>query len=278
MDCNQRVVLRLLSALMVCAVGAEGTFAQERLRSTGSAAATNPQATAGSFSQRPQQPAPRSQQSVVEQVKRDSTFSPLIQPQASVHEPPGFDVQSRTPIPLKPRAGAVLENGNGSPNTSNPGSSAGLVLSALVVVLLLLLGLAKLFLKRSPYAINGLPREVIDVLGRRVVDPRNSIYMVKVGGRMVLLGSSPNGLTSLAEISDPIEVAALANICTAAQQPRADAANWLKSLWPRTRDKVESRTFDDQLGERLFEEAQQGESRRVNGLTVGTIRERHRAS
>ena len=151
------------------------------------------------------------------------------------------------------------------------------MLAALVVGLLFVLGLAKLFLKRSPYAISGLPREAIDVLGRRVVDPRNSVYIVKVGSRMIVLGSSPGGLTSLADITDPIEVASLANICAAAQQSRPDAARWLSKLWPGSKTVVESRPFDDQLGEKLFEAAQQGEPVRVDSLTVGTGREQHRA-
>lgn len=157
-------------------------------------------------------------------------------------------------------------------------SAAGAVLTTLVVLLLFALGLARLFLKRSPYAVGGLPSEAIDVLGRRVLDPRNSVYMVKIGSRMLLLGSSSNGLSALAEVTDPIEVASLANICAASQRPVPDAAKWFGKLWAGRSSAPDTRSFDDQLGERLFNEAQQGESVRVDSLTVNTGREQNRAS
>lgn len=277
MDCNQRIALLLFTALMLCAAESDSVLAQDLLNSA-KPVANAPQSVPDRSSQRPgarQSPGegvPRDASQVIDR-QLPSNFSAAIAPDQEADAANSRDI----PVPLRPRSGAASENADGSDAGKSGGSSAGAVLAALVVGLLFLLGLAKLFLKRSPYAISGLPREAIDVLGRRVVDPRNSVYIVKVGNRMIVLGSSPGGLTSLADITDPIEVASLANICAAAQQSRPDAAKWLSKLWPGPTTAVESRPFDDQLGEKLFEAAQQGESVRVDSLTVATGQERHRA-
>jgi len=271
MDCNQRITFQLCLALMLCAVGSGNVLAQDRLPSA-KPVANAPQSVSDGAHQRPGQSQPRDASQVIDR-QLPSNFAAAIAPEQESDAASSIDV----PIPLRPRSGAASENADGSNAGKSGGSSAGAVLAALVVGLLFVLGLAKLFLKRSPYAISGLPREAINVLGRRVVDPRNSVYIVKVGSRMIVLGSSPGGLTSLADITDPIEVASLANICAAAQQSRPDAARWLSKLWPGSKTVVESRPFDDQLGEKLFEAAQQGEPVRVDSLTVGTGREQHRA-
>jgi flagellar biogenesis protein FliO len=271
MDCNQRIAFLLFGALILCAVEGDNSFAQE-----------------GEFSGRPG-------------VNTPTTLSEIVPPRSVGENPRGNPADSenprnvdpsqfasgpgqqtattapRTVTPLKRSSGLPSGNDAGSASKDAGSSSAGAFLTALVVVLLFVLGLAKLFLKRSPYSISGLPTDAVDVLGRRAVDPRNSVYMIKVGGRLILMGSSPNGLSSLAEITDPIEVASLTNVCAAAKQTGPDAAKWLGKLWPKTTTVVESRPFDDQLGKKLFEEAQRDESGRVDSLTIATGQERHRA-
>lgn len=184
-------------------------------------------------------------------------------------------VTVQTPLKRRLKNDTVDDQDSGSDPSG--GSSAGAVLITLVVLLLFALGLARLFLKRSPYSVGGLPPEAVDVLGRRALDPRNSVYIVKIGSRMLLLGSSSGGLSTLSEINDPIEVASLANICAASQRSIPDAARWLGKLWAGRTSEAETRSFDDQLGERLFDEAQRGETARVDSLTVNPGREQHRA-
>lgn len=142
----------------------------------------------------------------------------------------------------------------------------GTILGALGFVLLLLLGCAKLFLKQSPLAMPGLPRDAIEVLGRRTVDPRNTIYVVKVGGKVLLLGGSVNGLAPLSEITDPIEVATLINTCRAVDAPRRSLADWWREKWQR-RPQPDPRPFSERFGEQLFQQAEQG-GQRLTSLTV----------
>lgn len=280
MDCKQRISILLCCALSMCVAESGLLNAQETPRA-GNPSVNSPKTISnGQFRQGNSAGAlsvPASSETE-NGSDREPTQPFLIE--TRVKEPQQVSQKaSDVPIPLKPRSEPLAGNSDtiSESESSAGGASAGGIFAALVVVLLFVLGLAKLFLRQSPYAIRGLPQEAIDVLGRRAVDPRNSIYMVKVGSRMILLGSSPSGLTSLGEITDPIEIAALANICAAAQQSRPDAAKWLGKLWPKTTSVAESRPFDDQLGEKLFEEAQQSESAQVNSLTVSTGREQYHA-
>jgi flagellar biogenesis protein FliO len=271
MDCNQRIAFLLFGALILCAASDNKLLAQD-----------------DHFPASPSVNAPKTISARSHQATKvvgspgGQEFSETSREKQS---PPftGFGPREETgqpnprQTPLKRNAASSSNDESRSADSRAGSSSAGMVLSTLVVLLLFVLGLAKVFLKRSPYSISGLPIEAIDVLGRRAVDPRNSVYMIKVGSRLILMGSSPTGLSSLAEITDPIEVASLSNVCAAAKQSGPDAAKWLSKLWPGTTTVVETRPFDDQLGEKLFEVAQHGESGRVDSLTIAPNREQHRA-
>lgn len=275
MNCNQRIAFLLFGALILCAVDGDLLIAQDGKFSGRPGVNTPTTLTNGVPSQAaPGSPRgnPRSNTARSENPRSadSSTFASVPAKQAAAPT-------SRPVTPLKRSSGLPSNDDSGSASKDAGSSSAGAFLAALVVVLLFVLGLAKLFLKRSPYSISGLPTDAVDVLGRRTVDPRNSVYMIKVGSRLILMGSSSNGLSSLAEITDPIEVASLTNVCAAAKQTGPDAAKWLSKLWPKTTNVVETRHFDDRLGEKLFEEAQQDEMGRVDSLTIATGRERHRA-
>jgi flagellar biogenesis protein FliO len=267
MDCNQRIAFLLFGALILCAASDNKLFAQD-----GHFPARPGVNTPVTISPGPQRAGEidgaRSRLKTSEDSgdRQSPTFT-----NSGPSETTGQSNPRQTP--LKRKSGSSSNDESRFIDNRAGSSSAGMVLSVLVVLLLFVLGLAKVFLKRSPYSISGLPIDAVDVLGRRTVDPRNSVYMIKVGSRLILLGSSPAGLSSLAEITDPIEVASLSNVCAAARHSGPEAAKWLSKLWPGTKTVVESRPFDDQL----FDAAQQGESGRVDSLTIAPNRERHRA-
>ena len=269
MDCNQRVAFSLFGALILFASSTHNISAQDG-RFTASPDVNTPKSLTNSVRQESDKATPRHLQTIPENDGREnsSSFPDALNVQQSAERPV---------TPLKRNSALPSTKGDQSTTRTTEGSSGGAVLAVLFVVLVFVLGLAKLFLKRSPYTINGLPLDAVDVLGRRAVDPRNSVYILKVGSRLILMGSSPGGMSSLAEITDPIEVASLSNVCAASKQTGPDAAKWLSKLWPKTTAVVESTPFEDQLGAKLFEEAQQDESGRVDSLTISTGRERHRA-
>jgi flagellar biogenesis protein FliO len=159
-------------------------------------------------------------------------------------------VRSTNEIPLGPRPGAS----SGTPLDVSPSRSdlsPGSILAALAFVIVTILGLARLFIRKSPYVMTGVPREAVDVLGRRTLDPRNSVYVVQVGSKILLLGSSAAGMNTLSEITDPIEVATLTNLCRAEQSKRPDVSNWLAGLFRREEPPVSNRNFAERFGGRL---------------------------
>ncbi|MCA9017297.1 MAG: FliO/MopB family protein, partial [Planctomycetaceae bacterium] len=106
------------------------------------------------------------------------------------------------------------------PSQSNAKSSAARsapsiwgTLGALLVVISIILVTAKLFKKHNPLAATSLPREVMEVLGKKPLDARQTIHFVRCGSRILILGSSPAGLEMLSEVLDPVEVDLITGMC-----------------------------------------------------------------
>lgn len=87
-------------------------------------------------------------------------------------------------------------------------------LGGLMIVLAIIVGLAALLKKRMPGAQMGLPAEAVQPLGRKLLEHRHAIHLVRCGSRILVIGSSPQGLNTLAEITDPVEVDYLSGICS----------------------------------------------------------------
>jgi flagellar protein FliO/FliZ len=65
----------------------------------------------------------------------------------------------------------------------------------------------------------------IEVLGQRMLQPRRSIYAVRVLDRVIVLGMTEHGMHMLSELSGPAVDADLAARQAAEQQP-AEQGNW----------------------------------------------------
>lgn len=121
-------------------------------------------------------------------------------------EPTALPKKSRgvqTPLPpsgsdlRKPAAGA------------SPWSTFGV----LAVMVVSIFAIARLWKKHGPLSTPALPSEAVETLGRRMIDQRNVIHLIRIGSRIVVVGSSPQGLATLAEVTDPVEVDVLAGLC-----------------------------------------------------------------
>ncbi len=99
--------------------------------------------------------------------------------------------------------------------------SAGGVLSALALVAVLFAGAAKVWKKHGPTLPGALPREAAEVLGRCRIEPRQSLYLVRLGSRILVVGSSGGSLSPVAEITDPVEVDLIAGRCRTAGEASA---------------------------------------------------------
>jgi flagellar biogenesis protein FliO len=85
--------------------------------------------------------------------------------------------------------------------------------SALAVVICLILILARIFRRHAPLFSQALPPEALEILGRRFLDQRQSILLLRIGSRILVVGSSQAGLQGIGEVSDPMEVDLIAGMC-----------------------------------------------------------------
>ncbi|MEX2288127.1 MAG: flagellar biosynthetic protein FliO [Planctomycetaceae bacterium] len=103
-------------------------------------------------------------------------------------------------------------------------SSAGSVwttIGSLAVVVFLILIIARSWKKHGSRIGGQIPSEAVELLGKKHIDARQSLHLVRLGSRILLLGSSTGGLRTLAEITDPVDVDFLAGVC---RQTMADGA------------------------------------------------------
>lgn len=99
-----------------------------------------------------------------------------------------------------------------SQNRNQPTSPFGTFVALLVVVGVI--GLTYRFLKKGGVGLRpGLPTDAVEVLGQSVLANRQAIQIVRIGSRILVLGTSAEGLNTLSEITDPDEVEALSVSC-----------------------------------------------------------------
>lgn len=121
--------------------------------------------------------------------------------------------KTRTPIELKPSKSK-------SPGVDKPTSTwaAGLsMFFSLVIVLCLFLMIAWLFRKTQPGAFMRLPTGVVQVMGRTAMAPRQQVYVVRFGNKLLLVSHQPGQTQTLCEITDTDEVNRLSGMCEANQ-------------------------------------------------------------
>ncbi len=125
------------------------------------------------------------------------------------------DERLRLPPPSK-------QASNKSEPSSRPTATRALstVLGSLGVVVGLFLLVAWFTRKTLPKAAQHLPSEVVEVLGRTPLAARQSMQLIRVGKKMLLICVTANGAETLTEITDPEEVDRIAGVC---QQKRSDS-------------------------------------------------------
>ena len=84
--------------------------------------------------------------------------------------------------------------------------SLGLIVGALFLV-------GRILKKQGFRGPSRLPDEALELLGRRTLEPRVSVHLVKCGGRILVLGVGPDGIRTLSEIDDPLQIEQLTSAC-----------------------------------------------------------------
>jgi flagellar biogenesis protein FliO len=178
--------------------------------------------------------------------------------------------QADAPIPL--HRDPAQRSATSSDKESEGGlPSFGTVLTALAVVLLLALGIAKMLGRNPAFAGTGRLASPVDVLFRQNIDPKNAICIVRVGPRLLVLSSSANGLSTLSEITDPIEVEALTIELRAARESSDGALGFVSRWFDR------SAPTDDANARPVRSKPAPSPHDSVAGLTVREVEEGRRA-
>jgi flagellar biogenesis protein FliO len=125
--------------------------------------------------------------------------------------------------PLSPRS--PTPRSAASPRDTSTSGAWWTTLSGLAIVLCIVGGLAWLARKHLPQVVRGLPPTVFEVLGRKTIEPRAVVHLVRCGNRILLLGCTPAGLTTLTQFDDPVDVDHLAGMCRAESDSQTSFLN-----------------------------------------------------
>lgn len=146
-------------------------------------------------------------------LPRDHTLDPAVQP-AAVAAPAQHLQPSSRPVSLLGE--------NAEPVASRPLQPAAnwSVLAAIVGAFAVL----GLFRFRSGRRLRTLPPEIFDVLGEGSLGGQHAVRVVRFGPRTLLVGISPSGSQTLAEIDDPALTERFAAACIQRSAPRPFSA------------------------------------------------------
>ncbi|MDZ4684260.1 MAG: flagellar biosynthetic protein FliO [Planctomycetaceae bacterium] len=167
-----------------------------------------------------------------------------VAPRAEAQPPPQslapFATEPRTnpaPIPKPdlrlPQRTATNSASQPKSKPSAPTASLWGTVAALGVMALGLM-LAVRWLKRhGPPSLRGLPSEAVEPLGQRLLSRGVAVHLVRCGSRVLLLGVGPDGVRTLSEITDPVEVDLLAGACRRRDEATSGLGAFTQ-VWQRT--------------------------------------------
>jgi hypothetical protein len=165
------------------------------------------------------------------------------------------DVSIETP--LSPRSTNAIRESGISGSAPSKSDSRWLTSGWGLLIVFGLVGLGARWLKgRSSTALCGLPKEAFEILARKAIDSRTSVLVARCGSRLLLLSHSPQGLRTLAEIVDPVEVDCLAGLCRATHRDQTLVDTFrslLRKPAPRSTSSSTTKSpLPDSFNERLF--------------------------
>ena len=85
--------------------------------------------------------------------------------------------------------------------------------ATLLVVLAAFFLLATLLRKVTPQSNRTLPKEAFECLGRYYPTQKHQLQVLRMGNRIVLVSVMPDGVSTLAELTDPDEVVSFLSLC-----------------------------------------------------------------
>ena len=122
---------------------------------------------------------------------------------------------TKQPRALKPRSSA-----KGATQEKRSTGTAQMIVSvgsSLLIVIGLLLGAAWCYRRASPHTTGNLPKQVVQVLGRTPLAPRQQLVLLRFGTKLVLVSNLQGEVRTVSEIDDPLEVDRVAGLCESSQ-------------------------------------------------------------
>lgn len=143
---------------------------------------------------------------------------------------------------------------NGGKNKKPRGAgSVWMSVGALLLIVVLIIVAAKLLKKHAPKLNGGIPEEAMELLGKRMLDQRQQVHLVRLGSRILVLGSNTQGqgLQPLTEITDPVEVDYLTGLCRKKQAMETPFAQGFLSFFRKSaeHETPESETFANEIAQ-----------------------------
>ncbi len=135
--------------------------------------------------------------------------------------------------PLTPRTPAAQESSPASASSQGAAGSLLTTCGALGLVVMLFVGLVKLWRKNLPAAPRPLSADVFEILGYRQLTAKQGVQLIRIGGRLLVVGISEQGLNTLAEITDTDEVEHLAQTCRVTD--RGETESGFRALYEKFR-------------------------------------------
>ena len=118
----------------------------------------------------------------------------------------------RAPLELKP---STKDKGQSLDKPSSTWAATLSMFFSLSIVLCFFLLVAWLIKKAQPTSFLKLPNDVVQVMGRTPMAPRQQMYVVRFGSKLLLISHQPGQTQTLGEITDADEVQRLAGLCEA---------------------------------------------------------------
>jgi flagellar biogenesis protein FliO len=112
-----------------------------------------------------------------------------------------------------PKTSSSNKTGETSPDSGRSPRSIWVTVTSLGLVLVLIVLGAGLWKKHGPQVKDGLPQEAFQLLGKKSLDQKNSILFFRAGSKILIVSSGLDGMRTLSEIVEPVEVDYLTGIC-----------------------------------------------------------------
>ncbi|MFM7843674.1 MAG: flagellar type III secretion system pore protein FliP [Planctomycetota bacterium] len=148
--------------------------------------------------------------------------TPSAVQQTSFPAPFRHSKTAAAPLPLAAPKQSIANAAQRPATTSNSLTKTVSSWSVIAGVFLVLVWLLR---SKLPAATRRLPTTAVALLGRTSIGHRQELQLVRVGNKLLLLGSTANGLSTLTEISDPVEVEQLEQACRDGGTERSSAVS-----------------------------------------------------